>query len=262
MGIQNFLREEKEEVSSRPLIGIEDDGQLYIDAGQSGNLVTQLGSDESKFRPYLEKINENIYLFTYLYNKEFIPANFKSVDDFLEVLNSQSSSNQYIENYLRLSVERMSAYLEKMKLISDDTTFVVINNGSDILAKYVELWKEKFDNIYDDIIFVKPEINEDELYISPNAPEDINNYLSDILEELQKVDAHLTLDEVDIDTNLYVYLRGFVDVYPENLENISGNIILLSDFYSNAFLSLETKEHIEKIVNYEPRLSVMIGKKQ
>lgn len=257
--MKRYIKED--EITARSDISVEDDGSIFINAGSIGNLVTQLGTSESKFRPHIDKIENTIFLYTYFYSKEFIPANFEGVNEFLEILESQASNNTYIQNYLRLSAEKMSNYLTKMSLIDDKTTFVVINNGSNILANYVEYFRENFDNIYDDIIFVKPEINEDELYISENVPKQEEKYLKDILEELQKVDAHLTLDDVNLDKYLYRYLRGFLDVKPNNLKNIDGNIIFISDFYSNAFLAMEAKEHIKKIIGEDVRLSIMVGKK-
>lgn len=246
-------------------IDILDDGNIYIEAGNSSTPVTNIGKNTSgRFQPYVAKSNGMTIIHPYLILSEYIPARFKNITEFLYAFEQQSPNNEYIHNYINLASEQIYAYLRSNGVIDDNTLFISVNKDSRVSETFLNyLTSQSPKRAIKDVVFLKDGFDEGDLSVDDSAPKDIKNKLEDLLNQVDRVDRTYSFEDLDLDPEMMTYINGFVSINEEKLNKYpkSSTIILVNDFFSNRSILLETQRKLNSL-GYTVLFSIVLARKK
>ena len=238
-------------IKGRSYIDLLDDGNIYIEAGNASVPITQLGKNKKgHYAPYSIKEQGMRILYTYRLLKDYIPANFKSLNKFIYALEQQSPDNEYIQNYINLASEQLFDFIDSNGLIDNNTYFLKVDNSSNITNLYFDFLTEQVPNQkVDGAIMVNDDFTVEDLEVVDNTPEEIRIYLEDLLYQANREDRMYTFEDLQLEQKYMKYVNGFVTIDIEKMEQVpkSSVVILVSNFYSSTSLILEAHRKLNDL---------------
>lgn len=246
-------------------IDILDDGNIYIQAGNSSTPITNIGKNTSgKFQPHVDKVGDLTIIYPYLFIAGYIPARFKSLDEFLYAFEQQSVDNKYIHNYINIASEQIFLFLNRNGIIDSNTLFFGVNKDSNTTTQFLKyLTSEIPEQAYNGVIYLKEDFDEGDLSVDENAPDDIKEKLEDLLYQADRPDRTFTFEDLDLEPDLLKYINGFVSIDEKVMGSITkdNTIVLVGDFFSNKSLIVEAYRKLKKL-GYTVLFAVVIGSKK
>lgn len=238
-------KESQKTNKSLSVIDILDNGNIYIEVGSRGNLITQLGKTPTgQFKPYALKIKETVLFYPYKLSADYIPANYETIDDFISALETQTVDNEYVRNYVRIGAENVRKYLRQVSILDSTVKLLQVKNTilGDLYTNYFT--QEKIDGV----ISVKDTITAEELSVSDTAPSDIKKYFDDIIAQVNREDKAYTIDDLNLKQSELKYFDGYVDFSDPNLNEITKGtqVILITDYVSSASSLMEAMRWVQK----------------
>lgn len=224
----------KKTTKSAAVLDVLENGNIYIEAGAPDNLITHLGaSDTGKFRPYRDKVKDVSVLYPYVIHKDYIPANYKSIDEFIQMLDSQVDSNAYIQNYLRIGAETLASYLKGLSLIDPKTWVLSIDSGNRLTEQWFNYFvRESGCKGASGMFMIDSDVDPEMLSVSSNADGDTKKRLGDILNTIQRVDRSYDFSTLKFSNEELRNLDGLLQVDSATLSKIplKSMVIILGDF--------------------------------
>lgn len=243
-------------------IDILDNGEIYIEAGNEDTPITRLGREGKKFRPYVEKIGDDVVMYVYRMVEGYIPPKFKTPDEFMMALDQQSISNEYIQNYVKLAGENLRDFLSSSGVLDSDTIFVKINSGSNITDILFNVLTEGKGGSLSNAIYTNDDFATEDLSITDKAPESVKNKLNDLLYQTTRIDRNYSFEDLDLETKYLQYLDGFLDIRTDIFRKINNgtSVILMSNYLSSSPLLKEAIRRLQDM-NITVLSSVVLAKK-
>lgn len=241
-----------------------DDGSIYIQAGNTETPITNIGKNTSgSYRPYVEKESDLNILYSYKFLGDYIPANFKSLAEFIYAFEQQSVSNEYIHNYINLASEQMFDFLNSNGVVDEKTIFASVNNSNVTFEMLKYMTSQVPDQAIDDLVILKEDFDEGELSIADSAPKEVREKLEGLLYQVDRVDRSFTFEDLNLEPKYLKYINGFVEINEKKLKSIDkGNsIVLVSDFFSKRSAVMEAYRLLEKR-GYSILFAIVLAKKQ
>jgi hypothetical protein len=222
------------------VIDVLENGNIYIEAGQTASLITRLGKNsKGSFVPYSFKKFGLPIFYAYLIKKDYVPAIYKSTDEFVTALESQVDTNSYIQNYIRLGAESLNDYLKKFNLLDSNVYFVSLKSDSNVTSYFFDYLIQNNEAKYiRNLLQVNEDISVEELSLSKLVKDDEKDKYKQLISNVQRPDRNYTFDDIKLDNEQYYYFDGFVTVDQKKLNEIKDNaeIIIVSDFISTSAL--------------------------
>lgn len=233
-------------VKSRGVIDVLESGDIYIETGYKGNLVTQLGTNTSgDFKPYGSKYHDLTCYYPYKFNKSDIPAYFDKVDTFVSAMREQADSNEYIVSYATIGAKALKVFLKENLLDDNRVKYVLIDNFSNLSYLYYK----QFNNTDDIIqIAIKTENFENGLELASDAPDEVVKVYEPLLSQMNREDRHYTMTDLQIKPSDYKYFNGFISFNSDDYSNLSGyEVVLITDFVENMHTLTEAQRKLKSI---------------
>jgi hypothetical protein len=244
-------KETKEEPQSKKtnkslsVIDVLDNGNIYIEIGSKNNLITQLGkSPQGQFKPYTLKIKNVVLFYPYQLSGDYIPANYETIDDFINILETQVQNNEYVRNYVRIGAQNTRKYLRQVSLLDSGVKLLQVKNTilGDLYSTYFA------DEKIDAVVSVKNAISPEDLSIADDAPSDVKSYFDTIIAQVNREDRDYSIDDMSLKQSELKYFDGYIDYSDPNLSEISKGteVILITDYVSSASNLMEVMRWVEK----------------
>jgi hypothetical protein len=234
---------------SLSVIDVLDNGDLYIETGSPSNVITQLGQKVTGgFKPYANKVSGVVLYYPYVVSKDFVPASYKSSDEFIQLLEAQSSTNKYVQKWIELGAQSIRDYLRRVGIIDTTTKFIYVKNTKigDVYANDVSNGK-----VFATIVS-KDEVTKDDLTLAKDAPQDAKDHFEPLLQQLDREDVSFNIDDLNLTKKEYELFDGFLDFSDENVLSLTSDeeVILITDYVSS-FVALKeaTRRLSEQGVN-------------
>lgn len=228
----------KKETAS-PVLKVDEEGYIELHVGSPDNLITQLGRrGDGTFKPWSLRTANDISLFCpFVVSDGYYPTNFPSSTEFIKSLRDQAYNNPYVDNYVEMGMEHLIKFLNESMVVDSSTKYLFIDNNSDLTEIMHDKVNGVTNNAFNGIVSLRDQINPDMIFVNEDAPREAKEYFQPILDELQKVDAYYSFEELNFDKKMLKFLSGFSIIDYENMSDITpkDDIVLACDVYTTGY---------------------------
>jgi len=224
-------------IKSTAYVDILADGNVYIETGNTTLALTNIGKSTKTFVPRVFTIKSDMFIiFTpYKIVKEELPENFKTTAEFVDTLINQSTENLSIQNWIDMGAKELQSLLIKNSLVTKDTVFLGLNNGSPLFDRFFLMITNKFKNRIDRALTTKDSSDYSNLKSYDTVDDEEKEELDSRLSLLDREDRDYNFDDLNIHDDYLADIEGLLDYDDSVLSKYKNKkAVLIVDFFENA----------------------------